>query len=113
MGWTNYLVLKKYKVAFEISKHLEDVDDWEKKALDLFTEENDDYFIFEKNIEDLTFDNYLQIGTLAKAFQNLRCDDVSKLLIFWAFMTKQDYEILEPSKFEDKEGYVIVGMKYE
>lgn len=104
MGWTNFVIIPKLKLAVEISRSIDELDEWEEesieKALYFYEEE-----IPNKKITGLTFDDAKILGEAVKILNNIP-EDRDVLFLFWLKKRNVEYEIISEMKLEEeKEKY--------
>ncbi len=114
MGWSNFIIIPSLNIAIEVSRYLQDLEDYEEKAFSYLTSEEFDEGIDIENwtIGDLTVRD---LATLFTSYENtnaLKGMDYDKLLLVWLKSRGIDYEIkaeyeIDKKKLEE-EGYKII-----
>lgn len=54
MGWSNYIIIPEFKLAMEVSRYVEDIEEYEKEALYKITEERDVEDVENVKVRDIT-----------------------------------------------------------
>ncbi len=113
MGWSNFIIIPSLNIAVEVSRHLQDLEDYEEQAFDYLTSEEFDEGIDIENrtIKDLTVRDLATLFTAYDHTNALKGLDYDKLLLVWLKSRGIDYEIkpeyeIEKEKLEE-EGYKI------
>lgn len=112
MGWSNFIIIPSLNIAIEISRHLQDMEDYEEKAFDYLTsEEVDERIDIEKRkIKDLTVRDLATLFTAYDSTNSLKGLDYNKLLLVWLKSRGISYEI--KSEYEiDRENLETEGYK--
>jgi len=114
MGWSNFIIIPSLNIAIEVSRDLNDLEDYEEKAFDYLTSEefDEEIDIENRTIRDLTVRD---LATLFTAYDNtnaLKGMDYNKLLVVWLKSRGIDYEIKSEYEIDkkklDEEGYKII-----
>ena len=114
MGWSNFIIIPSLNIAIEVSRDLNDLEDYEEKAFDYLTSEefDEEIDIENRTIRDLTVRD---LATLFTAYDNtnaLKGLDYNKLLLVWLKSRGIDYEIKSEYEIDreklEKEGYKII-----
>ncbi len=110
MGWSNYIVIPKWKLLIEISRNVGDIADYEKVAIEkAIDDENVDYETHtdEEGVVDMgnvpihkiTIKDLSELYKSYDILQSLSGMDCDKLLLYWLtnrgidFSIKSEYEI--------------------
>ena len=120
MGWSNYIVIPSHQLAFEISRHVKDLDESDEKTLDLIVEQEEAERL---DIGDIQFKNLGKKLNLSLNLRQLKVilnayDQVEKLglmsrdalLMYWLKKSSVPYEFMSEFAFNDK-GYEKQGYK--
>ncbi len=114
MGWSNFIIIPSLNIAIEVSRYLQDLEDYEEKAFSYLTSEEFDEGIDIENrtIRDLTVRDLATLFTAYDNTNSLKGLDYNKLLVVWLKGRGIDYEIkseydIDKEKLE-KEGYKII-----
>lgn len=115
MGWSNYIIIPKMKLAIEVSRSVEELDCFKvraiKKAMDFCTTFDFDVCeILEKKYKNLTLAdlNVMMNGLkILKDFQDMCAGD---LFLYYLEEEDIDYKVVSEHEFEKKklEGYTII-----
>lgn len=122
-GWTNFIVISRLKLVVEISRHVNDLEEYEEKALDLLVEEEsrlDDLYdapvVENKRINELTMVDMAILFEAKKISRALKGIDCSKLFLYWLSCKELEYEIISEMDFCEKEwqektkGFIVLRM---
>lgn len=97
MGWTNFIIVPKLKLVIEISRHIDEIDDYQVKALNYLTDEeryeNDDNYIENKNIKSISVKDLTKLFSTYEQANNLAGMEPDKFFLYWLRNKKIDYEI--------------------
>lgn len=93
MGWSNYIVIPKWKLLIEVSRNVNGIEEYEKIAIDkAIDEDNIDYIINDGNdIEDMgdlpvhkvTIKELTELYKSYDIVQSLSGMDSDKFLLYW------------------------------
>jgi len=104
MGWSNFIILPKQKLAIEISRYINKEDLCKEDTEEfLRTVDNLNYEIFEKEYQKLTISDLADLINLAKKaliFKDIYSDN---FLIWYLELTGKKYEIITEFEFEERE----------
>lgn len=114
MGWSNYLILPKLKLAIEISRHTEELEEYRRYALEeaigeesIDLDEMDQVKLTEITLKDLTV-----LYTAYDRMQRIAGMEYDKLLLFWLEHRDIDYEVKSEHQVNideyKKKGYKII-----
>lgn len=114
MGSSNFIIIHSLKIAIEISRNLNDLEDYEERAFNYLTDEefDEEIDIERRTIRNLTVRDLATLYTTFDHTNSLRGMDSDKLLLFWLksrgidYQIKSEYEI-EKEKLEE-DGYHIL-----
>lgn len=124
MGWSNYIVIPKWKLLIEVSRNVNGIEDYEKIAIEKAIEEdNIDYVavVDGDNIEDMgdvpvhkiTIRELVELYKSYDILQSLSGMDSDKLLLYWLKNRGIDFSIHSENtiKVEDyiEDGYMEIG----
>lgn len=118
MGWTNFIIIPTFKVAIETSRNVNEICDYEIKALDFLTDEEryseDD--IGYVNLKSLTVK---MLSTLFNSYEqsiNLAGFESDKFLLYWLTLRNISFEIKSEHNVDKnelkKDGYIIIERDY-
>jgi len=104
MGWSNFIILPKQKLAIEISRYV-DKEELCKEEIEEFlkTVNEFDYEIFEKEYQKLTISDLADLIDLTEKaiiFKDIYSDN---FLIWYLELTGKKYEIITEFEFEERE----------
>jgi len=114
MGWVNFIVVPKLKLAVETSRHLDELHDFRIEAMEkLFKDEEESLLdMLEKKYSDLTLEDLNNLINMAKITDKLMDIELDELLLLWLHFKDIKYEIVSEYNFDKekakKEGYVII-----
>jgi hypothetical protein len=124
MGWSNYIVIPKWKLLIEVSRNVNGIEDYEKIAIDKAIEEdNIDYIavVDGDRIEDMgdipvqkiTIKELVELYKSYDILQSLSGMDSDKLLLYWLKNSGIGFSIHSENdsiKVEDyiEEGYLKI-----
>ena len=110
MGWSNYIVIPKLKLLIEVSRNVEDIEDYEEAAIDkVIDEDNIDYDAHcegenvidmgDVSISKITIKDLTELYKSYDMVQSLSGMDYNKLLLYWLkgrdieFSVKSEYDV--------------------
>ena len=123
MGWSNYIIIKKWKILIEVSRDIDDIADYESIAIEKAISENsadERMYMQGENIIDMgdvaiNKITIRDISELYKAYdivQSISGMSNDKLFLFWLknrgidFTVESEHNI--DKKEYEKEGYLII-----
>ncbi len=112
MGWSNYIIIPEFKLAIEVSRYVEDIEEYEKEALYEITEEKEVEDVENVKVRDITVKNLTTLYNAHKIVSSLTGFEIDKLLLFW--LQKRGIEYKIKSEFEATadqlrdEGYTVI-----
>lgn len=112
MGWSNYIIIPEFKLAIEVSRYVQDVEEYEKEALYEITEEKDVEDVETVKVRDITVKDLTTLYNAHKIVSSLTGFEIDKLLLFWLQNRGIEYEI--KSEFEatadqlKDDGYTVI-----
>lgn len=112
MGWVNYVLLPKFKVAIVVHRSVEELEDYIEKALDYLTGEDVGEVDIDKEFGRLTARDFKELITVYEEATKLQYANPATLLLY--FLKKYEIEYEVKSEFEidenrlESEGWVIV-----
>ena len=98
MGWSNYLIIPEFKLAIEISRYVEDIQEYEKDALYEITGEEEAEDVENIKVRDITVKDLTTLYNAHKIVTSLTGFEIDKLLLFWLQNRGIEYKI--KSEFE-------------
>lgn len=123
MGWSNYIVIPKWKLLIEVSRNVNGIEEYEKNAIDkAIDEDNIDYVtnVDGKDIEDMgdvpvhkvTIKELTELYKSYDILQSLSGMDGDKLLLYWLKnrgigFSVQSENIIDMKEYI-KDGYVKI-----
>lgn len=122
MGWTNFIIIPKLKLIIEISRHINELDDYQKKAIDYLTDEeryeDGDEYIENKNIKNISIKDLTRLFNTYEQANCLVGMESDKLFLYWLENKNIDYEIKSEFEVHDNkeleklkaDGYKILRM---
>ena len=109
MGWTNFIIVPKLKLVIEISRNINELDDYQKKALDYLTDEeryeDDNDYLENKSAKNISIKDLTRLFNTYEQANNLAGMESDKFFLYWLESKGIDYEI--KSEFE------LAGGKFE
>jgi hypothetical protein len=114
MGWVNYIVIEKLKLAIEISRSVEEISEWETKAIDYLTDEEryDDNEAGQVELSKINIDTLTNIYNTYSKASSMAGMYPDKFLLYWLDSRGIEYEVIsEYTKNREaliSEGYTIV-----
>ena len=118
MGWTNFIIIPSFKVAIETSRNVNEICDYEIKALDYLTNEEryDDDDMGEVKLNNLTIKILSKLVMSYEQSINLVGFESDKFLLYWLTMRGIGFDIKSEHNVNKDElreqGYVIVERDY-
>lgn len=118
MGWINFIIIPSFKVAIETSRNINEISDYEIKALNYLTDEErySDDDIGDVKLNTLTVK---MLSTLFKSYEqssNLAGFESDKFLLYWLMIRNIEFDIkLEYNVKRDElrnQGYTIIEHDY-
>ncbi len=112
MGWSNYIIIPEFKLAIEVSRYVEDIQEYEKEALYEITEEKDVEDVENVKVRDITVKDLTTLYNAHEIVSSLTGFEIDKLLLFWLQNRGIEYEI--KSEFEatadqlKDDGYTVI-----
>jgi len=121
MGWSNYIIIPKFKLLIEVSRSVDNIAEYEETAIEkAIDEENIDYdtYLEGENIVDMgdipiskiTVKNLSALYKKYEIVYSLSGMDYDKLLLFWLKNRGIEFQIKSEHNIDfdeyDKEGYV-------
>lgn len=116
MGWTNFIIIEKWKMLIESNRSVEELEDYIKEALEKIISDNTDIDISTSDlkISDVTVKD---LCLLASAYENasaLYGLEIDKLFLYWLENRDIEYEIkseynIKIEEYENK-GYNIIRL---
>ncbi len=122
MSWTNFIIIPKLKLVVEINRQINELNDYQKKALDYLTDEeryeNDDEYIENKNIKNISIKDLTKLFNTYEQSNNLAGMESDKFFLYWLGNKEIEYEIKSEFEINDKgelkrlknDGYKILRM---
>lgn len=123
MGWSNYIIIKKWKILIEVSRDVDDIEDYENAAIEkAFSEDSTDArtYMEGENIVDMgdVVINNISIRDISELYktyeivQSLSGMNHDKLFLFWLKNRGIDFTVesehnIDKDEYE-KEGYLII-----
>jgi len=97
MGWSNYLIIPKWKIIIEIPRHVDELYEAKENALDWLI---DHYYsdIESKKINELTIDDLSELYNVFDSARYLAESDSSEFLLY--FLKKNNIEFEIKSEFD-------------
>lgn len=107
MGWTNFIIVKDWKIIVETHRGVEGLDDYIEDALKELIDEdaNIDVHTSELKVSDITVNDLCIMSKAYERASNLYDIDIDKLFLFWLESRGIKYEI--------RQGFNIDIKKYE
>lgn len=113
MGWTNFIIIPKLKLVIEISRHINELDDYQKKAIDYLIDEeryeDGDEYIENKNIKNISIKDLTRLFNTYEQANSIAGMEPDKLFLYWLKNKNIDYEI--KSEFEVRENKELEKLK--
>jgi hypothetical protein len=123
MGWSNYIVIPKWKLLIEVSRDVNDLADYERAAIDkIIDDENLDYdthFDGEDVVEmgnvqinQVTIRDFAELYKRHDIVQSLAGMDYNKLFLYWLKRRSIDFSVQSEHSLDVKkyinEGYTKI-----
>ncbi len=112
MGWSNYIIIPEFKLAIEVSRYVEDIEEYEKDALYKITEEDEVEDLENVKVSKITVKDLTTLYNAHKIVSSLTGFEIDKLLLFWLQNRGIEYEI--KSEFDvttdqlKDDGYTVI-----
>jgi hypothetical protein len=114
MGWSNYIIIKDWKIIIETDRGVDSLEDYIKKSLDnMINNDEESIDLSSLKISDITVK---ELCTLATAYDNansLAFMEVDKLVLYWLKNKNIEYEIKQEFGFDFKkyetDGYKLIS----
>lgn len=116
MGWSNYIIIPELKIAIEVSRYVEDIEEYEKDALYEITEDKEVEDVENVKVRDITVKDLTTLYNAHEIVSSLTGFEIDKLFLFWLQNRGIEYNIKSesedtPSKLKD-EGYTVIYRTY-
>lgn len=117
MGWSNYIIVPNMKMAIETSRHVEELEEYKKVALEEAISEAPDELAEMDNVKvtEMTLKDLKILYTAHERMLNIAGFDHDKLLLFWLEHRCIDYEIKSQYQIDIEEyknnGYNIIRLE--
>lgn len=114
MGWANWIIIPKMKLVVETSRHVNEIEDYRKKALEEAIDKYQDDLadVDDVRVTDVTLKDLATLYTAHDIVRDIAEMEYDQLLLFWLDHKNIDYEIESDFKFDIKEyennGYTII-----
>lgn len=123
MGWSNYIVIPRWKLLIEVSRDVNKIEDYEKTAIekaidegnidyDAHTDGEDIISMGDIPISKITIKDLTELFKSYNIVESLSGMDYDKLLLYWLKSRGIDFDIqsehIADTKEYIKEGYVMV-----
>ncbi len=123
MGWSNYIIVSKWKILIEVPRDIDGIEDYEKMAIEkAFSEDSADprMYMEDENIVDMgdVEINKISIRDITELYktydivQSLSGMRFDKLFLFWLKNRGIDFIVKSEHTFDikeyEKEGYLII-----
>ena len=123
MGWSNYIVIPKWKLLIEVSRDVNQIEDYEKAAIEkAIDEDNIDYDAHTEGediigmgdipINKITIKDLTELYKSYNIVESLSGMDYNKLLLYWLKSRDIDFNIqsehIVDMKEYIKEGYIKI-----
>ena len=111
MGWSNYVVIPKLKLAIEVSREIDEGDNYEyedqaEKFFDItkFIMEEVSFECFEKPLHEITLEDLTDVLRIAKESADtlMYLYHLDKLLIYWLISRNIKFEIISEFQFNER-----------
>lgn len=108
MGWSNYIIIPKLKLIVETTRNINELHDYQKKALDYLTDEERIYDTDEEQevgdipIQDVTVQDISLLYTIYDQANKISEMEPDKFFLYWLESKGIDYEILTEFDIGDK-----------
>lgn len=112
MGWTNFIIIPRLKLVFEISKNVSELMDYKKDALLDIDSEEEPVDVLDTKFSDLTVDNLATLTTGYRKYTNLMNISSNEMFLYWLESNGIDYEIVSEYNIQlddyKKKNYIII-----
>jgi len=113
MGWINYVILPKQKLAIVISRHVNDIEEYEKDAFrKIIGNELDPFEDSDIKVKDITVKELCKIYSAYETMSTLSGLEGDKFLLFWLVNKGIEFEIKSEHNVDIEEckrnGYHII-----
>lgn len=115
MGWSNYIIIKDWKIVIETSREVDELEDYIKESLDKILDDDTyiDMSTSDLKVSDITV---ADLCTMASAYDNvssITCMNTDKLFLYWLKNRGIEHEIkseynIDLKKYKE-DGYKIVS----
>lgn len=93
MGWTNFVIVDRLKLAIEISRHIHDLEDYEEESLNYVTEEKDIIDVSDIKFTSLSLKDLASLVTISDKVGSINGFEIDKLMLYWLKSRGIEYEI--------------------
>ena len=111
MGWINYLIIPSWKIAIEMTRHVDELEDYIEEALDEILEMEDIEYMDEVKVKDLTISDLAELYNSHQILSKLvTIDDAIVFLLYFLKKRGIEYEIVSEFEFDKNKykGFKIV-----
>lgn len=116
MGWVNYVIIKKWKIMFEISRHVSDLDEDAEEEIKKLWNESESYYnkidkVRNKKISDIRVCDIQVLSSFSESYVKISTIDSDNFLLYWLKSKEIDYEILSEhdERIKEYENYKKLG----
>jgi hypothetical protein len=100
MGWINYAVVPKWRLAFPISRHAHFIDDDIDRYIDALLEFDDNKQALETAFQEVTVAQMMELSEVAEAATMV--DSMDELLLYWLRKSRLAFFVLTEDEFEQR-----------
>lgn len=115
MGWSNYIIIKDWKMIIETNREVDELEDYIKESLDKMIDDNTyvDISTSDLKVSDITVKDLCTMASAYESASSLTCMNSDKLFLYWLESRDIEYEIkseynLDLKKYKE-DGYKIVS----
>ncbi len=112
MGWSNYIIIPEFKLAIEVSRYVQDIEEYEKDALNKITGEEEAEDVENVKVRDITVKDLTTLYNAHKIVSSLTGFEIDKLLLFWLqnrgieYEIKSEFDVITEQLRDD--GYTVI-----
>lgn len=93
MGWSNFIIIEKWKMAIETNRSVNELEDYIKDAIDKMTDTEIDIDISDLKVSDITVKDLCALVSAYDNASTLYQLDSDKLFLYWLESRNIEYEI--------------------
>ena len=116
MGWTNYIIIPKLKIAVQVSRWVDDDNEDLYNAIDKLIDHVFNHDLLFESYKDLTLgylSELIQVYDLARNFEDI---SINEFFVYWLKKRNIDFEIKTSNEISAEQlrrkGYKVIEMKW-